>query len=174
VPSQYQSSLESIQYPLAYSGEVKDLLKRAKFGSEWAIVDDFADLLSDLVAATKLETKTAICFIPPDPKRLAKRGYHVPKLLATKLGAKLNLDVLDILEKTISTAPQIELKRKDRLANLSNVFALKSNLSNSLSKYDRLIIVDDIVTTSTTLGRVSELLVEKFPFLKIQAVVIAH
>ncbi len=165
--------LDKINYIYSYTGDIKELIHRAKFDGEWAIMTEFADLISKLLSELDLKN-TAITYIPFDPKRQGQRGYHTPQILASKIAYNLALDCLDLLLKPNSTIAQVKLKRKERLANLNKAFIIKDELPNSLTRYDKIIIIDDIVTTSTTLNMAAKIIKTKFPFLKIEALVIAH
>jgi competence protein ComFC len=166
-------SLDKTTYIYPYQDDIKELISRAKFDGEWAIMIDFANMIAKLLV-DMVDTKTVISFVPADPKRYNLRGYHTPEILASNIARQLDLDCIDLLAKPISTTAQVKLKRKERLTNLDKAFEIKEDLPNSLTRYDKIILVDDIVTTATTLKTAAEILQKQFPFLLIQGLVIAH
>ncbi|MBW2187711.1 MAG: ComF family protein [Deltaproteobacteria bacterium] len=96
-------------------------------------------------------------FIIPVPlhrKRLRERGYNQSLLLARQLGKALDIDVLpQVMIRTRPTSPQSLLNASKRHKNLHGAFKINHNLPPQ-----RLILVDDIVTTTSTARACSELL----------------
>ncbi len=93
--------------------------------------------------------KIVLAPIPLHKNRLRKRGYNHAKLLADRLSIKLNLIVSDILIRVKDTKIQAGLKREERQKNVSNAFSLQPN--NQIFKYPNIFLVDDILTTGSTL-----------------------
>ena len=96
--------------------------------------------------------------IPLHPKRLKKRGYNHAKLLSIGLSKKLNLKLLEVLDRTKETKSQFGLKLKDRKENLKDAFILntKYKIPNT-----NVFLVDDILTTGSTLLEAALILKKK-------------
>lgn len=149
-----------------------DLIFRCKFFGELAIVDSLVDLIC--LSIEKLTIADAITFVPKDDKRSGERGYHLPELIAKKLGKRLNLKVLNLLEKTLNTPAQTNLSKKQRLHNLRKAFKVSDNGAKILKNYPggKFWLIDDVITTGATLGACVETLKKFYKNLVIQPLVI--
>lgn len=88
--------------------------------------------------------------------KLRKRGYNQAACLAKALGRSLGLPVDEKLVKRVrNTAPMKRLNPAERQNNLKKAFIIGRN---DVKLYDRIILVDDIYTTGTTLDEVAALL----------------
>jgi ComF family protein len=132
----------------AHDGMLRRALQRLKYGGSGRIAVPLA-----LAAAPALEALARVCGplplipVPVHAARLRQRGYNQAGLLADALGAVAGLAVLDILERRRATARQHGLGKAARLHNLRGAFALRHGARTP----SRLILVDDILTTSATL-----------------------
>ena len=93
--------------------------------------------------------------VPSHRKRLAQRGFDPALLLAKDLSNRLNVPVLSVARRIRCTAPQFGLDEKSRRLNLKSAFRIqgKTKLKNS-----SLWIVDDILTTGTTVRELARAL----------------
>ena len=95
--------------------------------------------------------------VPLYRKKERRRGYNQATLLAQVLGDELGIPVCTGLVKRIrNTTPLKQLNPEERLNNLKKAFILAENGV----KLKRVIIVDDIYTTGSTLDAVAKLLKE--------------
>ncbi|MEM1312442.1 MAG: hypothetical protein AAGF07_03185 [Patescibacteria group bacterium] len=154
---------------------ILDLVNRSKLGLEYAIATDFARLIIHKVRAFErpLPEPDFIAYVPADPTRLLQRGYHLPQLIARELVRTLSIPLVDLVLKTSSTATQTSLDRKKRLVNLKDKFKLINPTPLNLANFDNLWIVDDITTTGATMVETAKVIKRRFPFLKINGVVVA-
>lgn len=94
--------------------------------------------------------------VPLHRKKLAQRGYNQAACLARALGKSLNLPVNENLVKRVrNTKPMKRLNPTERQNNLKKAFIIGGN---DVKLYDRVILVDDIYTTGTTLDEIATLL----------------
>ena len=85
------------------------------------------------------------------------RGYNQAAVFARTLGEKMNLPVEKRMVKRIrNTTPQKELNDVERKINLKKAFQLVPNIV----KYKKILIVDDIYTTGSTIDAVAEVLLQ--------------
>ena len=100
----------------------------------------------------------ALIPIPIHKRKLEKRGYNQAELLALEIGKQLGIRVENNwLIRTKNTVPQKLLNGQERRNNLKKAFIIGRN---DVKLYDRIILVDDIYTTGTTLDEIAALLKE--------------
>ena len=92
--------------------------------------------------------------VPIHPRRLYKRGFNQSQEIARVLASRLGLPLKsNLVKKTRITAPQFELSPKQRLKNVKGAFKLQGKLA-----YKHLAIVDDVITTGSTLNEITRIL----------------
>jgi hypothetical protein len=122
---------------------------------------------------------TLITFVPPDPVRLTKRGFHLPQLLATQFTKELNaqaqgkktFDLENIFVKSQKTIRQTGLDRQHRLTNLNG--KIKCIQNADLQNYESVFIIDDVCTTGATINECAIQIKTLFPNIKIYGLAIA-
>lgn len=99
--------------------------------------------------------------VPLHPRKLRKRGYNQAKVIAKPIAKACNLPYIDLLLRSKNTLPQKELSDKERIKNLQSAFAINKRVLNGLSvPMNRLLLVDDIYTTGSTIEACTELLLQ--------------
>jgi ComF family protein len=153
---------------------ISDLVNRSKFGLEYAIAAEFANLIIQKTKQSNdIPLPDLIYFVPADPARKLKRGYHLPELIAKSISQKIGVECAQLVEKPKSTTQQTLLDRKQRLVNLKNQFRLKDPLPLNLGNLTNIWLIDDITTTGTTLSETAKVIKSQYPFLKIYGLVVA-
>jgi ComF family protein len=94
--------------------------------------------------------------IPLSSVKLRKCGYNQAEILAKELSKKFNFPVQNLLERAKETKTQVGLSNLQRKLNIKEAFILKSQ--NSKDKIKNVFLVDDVVTTSSTLLEVAKVL----------------
>lgn len=136
-----------------FEGALREALHRAKFSADSACLALLASILADI--CRDLPEVDAIVPMPLHPDRLRVRGFNQCREIARLTARCRNIPIRDsLLRKTRNTPPQTSLSRKDRLANLDNVFA-----ASPQAKGLRLLLVDDTATTGTSLRKGTEALI---------------
>ncbi len=96
--------------------------------------------------------------VPLHPKKRRKRGYNQTEIIARQLGKLTGIPVEKKWVKRIRyTEPQKKLNDKERKKNLENAFSIR-NIHN---KYERVLLIDDIYTTGSTIDTIAKQLLEK-------------
>lgn len=96
--------------------------------------------------------------VPLSYRRLFKRRYNQSALLAYDLSKSTEIPVLlDTLIKIKHTKPQASLKENARLTNLKNAYKVQKN---EQIKGKRVLLIDDIMTTGSTLSECSKTLLK--------------
>lgn len=142
--------------PLAYQDSVPEAVHRYKFGRVRALAKPFAALMVQCLADRLPEEADLICWAPLSKKRLRERGFDQAELLAREVGRLLAVPAASALEKTRNTGPQSELEEESaRQANARGAYAL---LPGTDLKGKRVVLVDDVVTSGSTLSECAALL----------------
>ncbi|QJD96719.1 ComF family protein [Mucilaginibacter robiniae] len=140
-------------YALLYfekGSKVQHLMHQFKYQDMPAI----GNRLGQIAGAQLMQNPTfasvdVIIPVPLHIKRFRKRGYNQSTCFADGLAAKLNAQVEEHnLIRTINTATQTQKSRFARFENMQEVFAIK-NPAALMNKH--ILLVDDIVTTGSTL-----------------------
>lgn len=136
-----------------YEPPLNGLVNKLKFHEQLIPASFFAQLFFTAVTQDWYADKPlpqAIIPVPLHQKRLLNRGYNQALEISLPLGKALNLPVrADLCQKTRNTPPQARLKREMRLNNLRNAFKAQN------SNFSSVAIVDDVVTTGSTVRAMS-------------------
>lgn len=91
--------------------------------------------------------------VPLDKKKLKIRGYNQSEELANELSTILKIPVVsNVLIKTKSTPPQMELSKVEREKNLIDAFTINKNCAISeIAQFSKIFLVDDVYTTGSTM-----------------------
>ena len=130
-----------------YNQAMKDFFSRYKFDGDFLLRKVFASVLS---AELRKYKEYQFVVIPLSPERLLDRGFNQVEGLVEAAGFKY----LDLLEKREERASSSK-SRSERLTT-ELPFFIKSGAS--IPK--KILLIDDIYTTGTTINRVKKLLEE--------------
>ena len=127
-------------------------LERAEYADFFGM--EMNHYLGDFIRQTKVQ---AIIPVPLHPKRLRERGYNQSALLAKALSNHCKIPCReDVVARVKHTVPQKNLNYLERQNNLKKAFKLYRNDV----KLERVMIVDDIYTTGSTVDALSKVLLE--------------
>lgn len=134
-----------------YSGIIKEALIRYKFFNKPSYYMTFAQLMYNKISEMPdWEKADIILSVPLHRKKERKRGYNQARLIAKQLGKLLGIMESDrLLVRTKNTDSQSLLNRMDRLENVKDAFMVTDA---KFLEGKSVLIVDDILTTGTTLN----------------------
>ena len=89
--------------------------------------------------------------VPIHAERRRQRGYDQAVLLGAAAARELGLPWREALCRARRTAPQFDLGRRARRDNVAGAFALTSPAERSAVRGRWIVLVDDVVTTGSTL-----------------------
>src|SRR4030095_16822756 len=95
--------------------------------------------------------------VPLHPARLRERGFNQAELLGTILARKINVPLGCALERIRYTTTQTAFDRTERMENLRGAFRLRRKID---VRGLRVLLVDDILTTGSTLSECARVLRE--------------
>lgn len=113
--------------------------------------------------------------IPTTPKRLRERGYNQTELLidamvrGDKTGQVQSLK--DLLVRTKDQKRSKYKNRQERLSDAKELFAV--NIKNQVSKDTQIIVIDDVITTGSTMKQALDVL-RACDFIYVRGLAIAH
>jgi competence protein ComFC len=129
---------------------LKEIVLLGKDGYK-EIFEDFGEIISDFLKNYNFKDYS-LAFVPITKRKLIDRGFNQSEVLAQKLAKNLNLKIFSDLIKIKDTEDQAKLNFEKRLNNLKDIFKVKSHSPK------KIILVDDIKTTGTTLKECAKVL----------------
>ncbi len=168
-----KTNLEKAFYFYHYNNILFKLISYAKFARYVNLIEVLFELLINAEEFHKINWDfiDLITSVPVSKSRFFERGFNHAEILAINIGKYLNKPYKVLCEKVRDTTDQIELSREERLKNLKGVFVCISEMDlNNLS----ILIVDDVITTGSTVENVTESILKKYPLAKIYALSIAR
>ena len=144
--------------PLYYEGEVRDSLLRYKFHDATGYADAYAELLADCIRQNLAGRYDLISWVPLSKKRLKERGYDQAMLLALSTALRLDDVAVSTLKKIRDVEKQSTVGSEEkRRANIAGAYAVEDT---ELIVGKRILLIDDIVTTGSTLSECAATLKE--------------
>ncbi len=116
-----------------------------------------AQWLLETIRKSSLKPFDYLVPVPLHPLKLRIRGYNQAELLAQELTKPLQTPMIPLLRRRRSTQTQTCLDRQSRIENLRNCFELVQN-TNVMRK--SILIIDDILTTGSTVNDCARALIE--------------
>lgn len=139
-------------YALRYSAKgVSSAIKRFKFNN----LPQYAETLGELMYLALKDNADGdiISYVPISPLRKIKRGYDQSRLLAEYVSKRMNIPMVPTLQKIRHNRKQSTLDEFEKIDNVKGVYRIKNK--NIHGK--RIMLIDDVVTTGSTItecGRV--------------------
>jgi ComF family protein len=158
MPSDVPLPLVQMEWCAPYGGLVRDALHAFKYRGEQRLAGPLG------VAAAARWREAAIggdilVHVPVHPGRRAARGYDQAELLSRAAAAALSRPAVPALRRARATAPQYELGRDRRAANVAAAFAVDPARRSAVAGA-WVVLVDDVVTTGATLVACAEALLD--------------
>ncbi|MCX6718709.1 MAG: ComF family protein [Candidatus Staskawiczbacteria bacterium] len=156
LPYKEKNITRKLIYQFKYKPYLKDLAKT------------LASILIEHFVLSKNNTNeiwenSVLIPVPLDKKKIKIRGYNQSEELAKELSKVLQIPVIsNVLVKTKSTKPQMELKKEEREKNLLGAFVIKKSLptGGQAEKISgtKVFLVDDVYTTGSTMAECAKVL----------------
>jgi|ACQI01.1.fsa_nt_gi ComF family protein len=134
-----------------FEGDLLPLIHGLKYQNRVAYARLLAELLAPKLQNQKVE---ALIAVPLHIKRWRERGYNQAELIAESLAKELGLPVLkNSVERVKPTPSQTGLSKKLRQHNLAGAFRVNTT---ELEGYQSIALVDDVITTSSTMNALAK------------------
>jgi ComF family protein len=158
MPSDVPLPLVQLEWCAAYGGVVRAALHALKYAGERRL----AAPLGTAAASRWREAGVGgdlLVHVPVHATRRAVRGYDQAELLSRVAAEALGLPAASALRRARETAPQFELGRDRRAANVRDAFVADPGWVPTVR--DRwVVLVDDVVTSGATLVACAEALLD--------------
>lgn len=139
-----------------YTGKLRDQVRRFKFHGQTKHAAAYGRKLAEVVRLYLAGTYDCITWVPVSRATLKKRGYDQARLLASETAGALGQDLVSLLEKTRATPAQSSLdSAAQRKTNVKGVYAVPDP---DLVRGKRVLLIDDILTTGSTLEEAAKTL----------------
>lgn len=135
---------------------MKQSIYQFKYGNKREYADFYVDKIVEQHGEWIISRKPQV-FIPVPLYKLKKRqrGFNQAEILANKLSKAFHIPVeSNLVVRCKKTIPQKELSEKERKNNMKNAF----KITQSEVKLKRVMLVDDIYTTGSTIDEVAKIL----------------
>lgn len=145
-------------YIFEYKHIIRKLIINYKFKSESYISNFFAEIiLKDKNLCRNFLIYDIIIPVPMSKSKLKKRGYNQTELIAKKLSKKLKIKTEKLLLKKENIETQSRLLKTGRRSNVRGAFYIleKEKIHNK-----KIILIDDIFTTGSTIRECCKILKE--------------
>jgi ComF family protein len=141
-----------------YEGVIREYLHRIKFRKQSYLLKPLGELLATAVEGQMPPVSAdALIPVPLHRARRRERGFNQSEILAEILSTRFHIPVRnEVLMRTANTQPQYGLIKQKRLNNIAGAFTVSSRAPRPLPR--RVILVDDICTTSATFYECSRML----------------
>ena len=141
--------------PLYYTGAVQKSLHRYKFHGRAAYYRIYAELMTECMRAYGEEVDR-VSWVPLSRKSLHRRGYDQARLLAEEVARRMNLPCERLVIKIRNNRTQSRTGSvQERLENVKGVYRCCRAPTG-----ERILLVDDIVTTGATLSEAAGVLLD--------------
>lgn len=134
-----------------YQGSIRKRLHTLKYWDKPHVARRFADAVVEACLLNR--SYDVVTAIPMHRRRFIQRGYNQAELLATEIAVRYHFAYRPLLKRVRDTRPQHMLGRFDRLSNVEGAFSVISEVQGL-----NVLVVDDILTTGSTLSAVAGLL----------------
>ena len=153
---------DEVMYEFKYEGLIRKLILDYKFNEKSYLYVTFVKfLLKNKKLFENIKKYDTIIPVPISYKRYKERGYNQSLLIAKEIAVNTDLELLNnCLIKTKNIIEQSKLNKEDRAKNISGVYILQKK---ELIENRKILIVDDIYTTGSTVNECSRVLQQAKP-----------
>ena len=161
-----QSMSHSVQAACHYVWPVDRLIHQYKYQQRLELLA----ILHDILLQTPKPAVQALVAVPSSPEKLVTRGFNPTLLLAQQLSKTWQIPLWQPLSR-YHRPPQQGLSQTERFINLQDAFYINTDQCRVI--YRKILIIDDVMTTGSTLVAMQQQL-DKLGVQQIQSLVIAR
>ncbi|TEU24230.1 ComF family protein [Alkanindiges illinoisensis] len=161
-----RSMSHSVQAACHYVWPVDRLIHQYKYQQRLELLP----ILHDILLQTPKPAVQALVAVPSSPEKLVTRGFNPTLLLAQQLSKTWQIPLWQPLSRHHTPAQQ-GLSQTERFINLQDAFYINTDQCRVI--YRKILIIDDVMTTGSTLAAMQQQL-DKLGVQQIQSLVIAR
>ncbi|MCL1834699.1 MAG: double zinc ribbon domain-containing protein [Oscillospiraceae bacterium] len=142
--------------PLYYEDDVRKSILRFKFKGSTYYAGAYGMILAACIARYVSDRYDLITWVPLSEKRRRTRGYDQAMLIALAAAGELGCEAAETLRKARDTPAQSEITAlSERRANIMGAYRVADP---SLVEGKSLLLIDDVITSGSTLSECSRVL----------------
>ncbi len=158
----YPYSFQEHLYIFEYQGMIRKIIINYKFNDKSYLYQTIVNfLLKNKKFFQILKSYDTIIPVPISAKRRKQRGYNQSALIAKEIAKKVQIEYKDqVLIKTQNIIEQSKLNKEERQKNVQGAYKLyqPEKINNK-----KILLVDDIYTTGSTVNECSKILNQAKP-----------
>ncbi len=130
-------------------GKLQNMIHKLKYKGQFEIGVLLGTLLGRELNDSFFRMVDVVIPVPMHKQKMKKRGYNQSELIASGISRQMKkpLDVLSCI-KTVKNETQTNKSRFERWQNVEGIFTITDK---DKLKYNHILLVDDVVTTGSTL-----------------------
>jgi ComF family protein len=142
-----------------YEGTILKAVHKFKYQGKTGIGKALGNVMADFASGIwKMGTFDMVMPVPLHIRRLRERGFNQSVILARQLSRRFHIPLdFSSLKRVRFTPSQVGMGRKERAVNVMGAFALTKH-SDIVGK--KILLVDDVYTTGSTLIECSQVLID--------------
>lgn len=169
--------LDEVWAVFSHDRPITSLLYQLKYQS----VKGIGNYLGNLIYYSfNLPAVDAIVSVPLHPKKKRNRGFNQAEVIAKQLASQMKVPWIDLLIRTKDTPAQaLGMNKARRITNTQKLYALNQVPATQLQKNHQklnlttVLLVDDVITTGSTLNACAEVL-KTYQIKKVIGLAVTH
>lgn len=143
-----------------YEGVVRKAIVKFKYNFVSQIASELCVAMVGQLASEKYLFQNALLVpVPLHKKRSRWRGFNQSMFIAQGLSSYFSVPAVEMLVCVGDGVHQAQLHKKERLRNMRGKYAVNNRLQSTIH-YSRVVLVDDVWTTGSTLNEAARVLKE--------------
>lgn len=158
-------------YVFEKGSKYQKLIHKMKYKGQKEIGTELGKMFGEDLKNTDFHSIDNIIPVPLHPRKLKKRGFNQAELIANGLGDSMNIPIdTESLNRIVANPTQTRKNRIERWQNVSGIFEVENSL---ILENKHVLIVDDVLTTGSTLEACVTAFSE-IPGIKVSIAVLAY